>query len=207
MKKPGSGVESFLTSMLDAPWMRRRESFYERALGPMRQPAVYHWEDDGNPHVDVYAIGRSASRPFETLITGGMADRPQPGVRAGEDLPRRVELVMKIDKGEHWAAMVLRELASLPFLFGVRLSAGAMVRGSRPVQPESNLRHAVLGPAGETGLDGFTVDGEAVTFLLVHLVTEAELERGVEAGGGALLSLLAERSVSPVVDVGRSSVV
>ena len=67
-------------------WVLRREAFFERAFGPMRQPGVYHFEDDRNPHIDVYTLSRTKDRPFETLITGGMADRPQPGVKAGGEL-------------------------------------------------------------------------------------------------------------------------
>ena len=35
-----------------AKWLLRRERFYETALGPMRQPAVYHFDDDHDPHID-----------------------------------------------------------------------------------------------------------------------------------------------------------
>jgi hypothetical protein len=190
----------------DAAWIRRRELIYERALGPLRQPAVYHWDDDGNPHIDVYVIARADGRPYETLVTGGMSDRVQPGVAAGDGLPRRVELMLKLPQAADWAAMVLREIASLPFLFGVRLSAGVLVRGSRPVRPGATVRHVLLGPAEEPGLADFSVDGEAVEFLLAQPVTEAELRHGVARGGRGLLRLLRRRGVGPVCDPDRASI-
>ncbi|MHC4861941.1 MAG: suppressor of fused domain protein, partial [Planctomycetota bacterium] len=141
-----------------ASWIRRRERFYAGALGPMREPAVYHWDDDGDPHVDVYIIGRSRSRPFETLITGGLADRPQPGVPILSDRPRRVEVLLRIGRAEDWAAMILREISTLPFLFGLALEEEGLIQGSRPIRPGSDLRHALLVVAREErGLAGFLV--------------------------------------------------
>ncbi|MCU0724746.1 MAG: suppressor of fused domain protein [Planctomycetes bacterium] len=191
---------------LDARWLLRRERFYEHGLAPMRQPAVYHFDDDHDPHIDVYALARTPQRPFETLITGGLADRPQPGVRAGEGFPRRVELLLRTPAAEEWAVLILREIASLPFAFDLRLAPGVIIRGSRAVRPGSTLCHGLLGPAGEPGLDGFTVDGEPVAFLLLELVTEAELVRGVREGGLALLAALREHKVDPVVDLHRASI-
>jgi hypothetical protein len=207
MRKDRRLTDDISDPLLDARWLQRRERFYERGAAPMRQPAVYHFDDDRNPHIDVYTLSRTKDRPFETLITGGMADRPQPGVKAGGELPRRVEALLRVPGAEEWAVLILREIASLPFAFGLRLSAGVLIRGSRPVRPGSTLCHALLGPAGEPGLDGFTVDGEPVTFLLVELVTETELAFAVRHGGTSLLDELRRKGVDPVVDLNRASAV
>ncbi len=207
MRKNRRLTDDISDPLLDARWLQRRERFYERGAAPMRQPAVCHFDDDHNPHIDVYTLSRTKDRPFETLITGGMADRPQPGVKAGGELPRRVEALLRVPSAEEWAVLVLREIASLPFAFGLRLSPGVLIRGSRPVRPGATLCHALLGPAGEPGLDGFTVDGETVTFLLVELVTDAELEFAVHNGGEALLAELRKHGVDPVIDLQRASIV
>lgn len=199
-------VSSFLGDpLVDARWLLRRERFYERGVAPMRQPAVYHFEDDHDPHIDVYALSRTEARPFETLITGGLADRPQPGVKPGGEDPRRVELLLRMPRIAHWAALALREVASLPFAHGVPLAPGLLIRGNRAIRPGSSLRHGLLGPADEPGLDGFTVDGEAVTFLLLELVTEKEHAFGLREGGEALLGVLRERDVSPLLQLRRPS--
>jgi len=126
-----------------ADWLRRRETFYEKAFGPLRQPAVFHFEDDGDPHVDVYVIASTESRPHLTLVTGGLADRAQPGPRDGDPVaklfPRGIELVTYAEANETQLtrlALILRELSSLPLLFGVTLAPGVLVRGSRPIFPE-----------------------------------------------------------------------
>jgi hypothetical protein len=187
----------------DARWMRRRERFYEKALGPMRQPGVYHWEDDHDPHIDVYVFGSSGERRHETLVTGGMADRPMPDVPAGNGRPRRVEILLAVDRAEDWAAMILREIASLPFTYGVALCEGALIEGARSIRPGSELKHAVLRRADEPGLDGFVVDGDVVRFLEPVFVTEREFFLGISRGGPALLERLARAEVPRVLDPGR----
>jgi hypothetical protein len=190
-----------------ALWLRRREEFYERALGPLRQPAVYHFEDGFDPHVDVYVIGRTATRPHETMITGGMADRPLPGVSPGAESPRRVELVLPLPKAEDWAALILREIAALPFLTGEPIGPGHLIQGSRTIRPDSLLRHVLLVSAEEESLSGFVVEGEIVRFLRPCFITEEEHEYATRAGPDALLRKLLAAGASPVLDTARPSLV
>ena len=190
-----------------ARWIRRREEFYVRALGPMREPAVYHWDDDGDPHIDVYVIGRSRKRPYETLVTGGLADRPQPGLAVPSARPRRVEVLVRMKRAEDWAAQILREIACLPFAFGLSLDEGGMIRGSRPIVPGSVLEHVVLARADEeAGLAGFLVEGEEVAFLRPVFITADEFDLGLAVGPDRLLALLARHGADSVLDARRRPV-
>lgn len=184
-------------------WIRRRERFYEKALGPIRQPGVYHWDDDHNPHVDVYVFGASEGRAHEILITGGLADRPLPGVPPDALRPRRVELLAGFVSAKPWGAMILREIAALPFLAGMVLGDGMLIRGSRSIHGDSQLSHALLTRAEEPALSGFVVEGEEVCFLRILFITERELDRGVEEGGHALLTALKKNGVEDVTDLYR----
>jgi len=196
-----------LRGLTPVEWLARREAFYARAFGPLRQPAVYHFEDDGHPHIDVYVIAPTPARPHLTLVTGGMADRAQP-VRPS--IPPRIEILTYTEAGEadlSRLAIILRELASLPFLHGVHLAPGVLVRGSRPILSGSTLSHAAL-TADVTPAEPFLVDGgEEVRFLLVEFVAESELAHGVAHGGDRLAALLREKDVSPVLRPARPAVV
>lgn len=190
----------------DAAWLERRERFYSRVLGPPREPAVYHWDDGLDPHIDVYVHRGTARRPGEVLITGGMSDRTMPRVPCGEDLPRRVEVLVRMDRAEDWAANLLREIAVLPFRHGMPLRAGAVVEGSREIRPGSALRHALLVSAtAEEGLGGFVVEGESVEFLAAVFLTEDEFRATFERGPVEVFRRL--RAAGAVrLDPGRPSV-
>ena len=159
----------------EAAWIRRRERFYERAIGPLVQPAVYHWQDDNDPHIDVYVLGPSPECRQETMITGGMADRPMPGMQAGKRIARRVELMVDTPLAAGWLAVLLREIASVPFRYGITLLEGTLIEGTNPIRYGSVLRHAVLADADRSGLDGFVVEGEIVRFLSVLFISAEEM--------------------------------
>jgi hypothetical protein len=190
----------------EAAWVRRRELFYERAIGPLRQPAVYHWQDDNHPHIDVYALAASAGRPHETMVTGGMADRPMPGVRAGRETARRIELMVDVPLATDWMAVILREIAGVPFRYGTVLTEGTLIEGTTPIRSGSALRHAVLADTGRGALDGFVVEGEIVRFLSVLFITAEELRYACAMGSPALLRLLEGAGVGRVLQVGREGV-
>jgi len=194
-------------STRDETWIGRRERFYERTLGPPREPAVYHWDDDGDPHIDVYAYRGSAERPFETLVTGGMADRPMPGVVLDDDGPaRRIELLVRMERSEDWAAILLREMAAVPFLVGRPLAPHALVLGNRPICAGSSLRHALLVDAEEPGLGGFIVEGEEVRFLSLCFVTEEEYMQALRRGPAWLEERLRRTGATRILDPKRPSV-
>jgi Suppressor of fused protein (SUFU) len=203
----GGFEDVFDTEPGDALWILRRERFYTRAIGPMRQPAVYHWMDDNNPHIDVYVLGRSPGRHHETMVTGGMADRPMPGVPPGCRTARRVELLVDLPRAEDRVAMILREIASLPFNFGYVFEEGALIEGSGPILPGSRLSHAVLARRKSDSLDGFLVEGENVSFLSVLFISDEELRFGREHGGVALLGELERAGLSETLRVERESLI
>ena len=191
----------------EAAWISRRERFYERAIGPLRQPGVFHWDDDDNPHIDVYAHGPTPARPHQTMVTGGMADRPLPGVPAGSATDRRVELIVDLPRSGDWLAIILREIAGVPFRYHAVLTEGTLIMGGRPIRPGSALRHAVLANAERAALSGFVVEGEFVRFLAVLFITDEELHYGRSMGGPALIRMLRNAGVAEVLDVDRESVV
>jgi len=190
----------------DAAWILRRERFYERAIGPLRQPAVYHWQDDNDPHIDVYVLGPTPDRRNETMVTGGMADRPMPGVRAGGPTARRIELLVDLHRPGDWLAVILREIAGLPFRHGAVYGEGTLIEGAGPIRLGSELCHAVLARSDRETLGDFVVEGEIVHFLSVLFISDEELHYARSMGGAALLRMLENAGVGRLLEVGRESV-
>src|SRR5579863_671207 len=62
----------------------------DAAIGP---PAIFHELWSGTIHVDIYSVPPSEDRPFCTLITSGMAEKPM-STPAGYSGPRYLELIM-----------------------------------------------------------------------------------------------------------------
>jgi hypothetical protein len=110
-------------------------------------------------------------------------------------------------QAETWAALVLREIASLPFEFGVLLAPGGLVEGSREVRPGSLLRHALLLPAAEEeSLSAFTVAGERVSFLRPVFLTEEEFRFAVANDVERIAGMLDRAGESLIVDADRRPV-
>jgi len=188
--------------------MARREAHYRRALGPVREPGVYHFEGGGDPHVDVYVHGRTRARPYETMITGGLADRPMPGVPPDLPMPDRVEVLVKLRHAADWAAIVLRQMSRVPFDVGLPLAGGLMIEGDRPVCENSRLRHVFLLPAvEEPRLRGFRVSGEPVSFLRLLLLTQSEFDYTCRFGPFEIAEVLHRAGEAILVDPGRDSLV
>jgi len=209
----GPEIEKKLGVTTDSvAWLKRREDFYGKAFGPIQQPGIFHWFDDGDPHIDVYVLTPHKRKGETLLITGGMSDRTQPGVsQVDAGAPPRVEILTHVSAkmsgdGLKCVVFALRELASLPFSFGVKIADGTLVKGSRPIMPGSSLWHAAI-TAEVLPPGSFSVDGTRVRFMTVEFLTPQELNWAVDAGGSAVFRHLRDHRVSAVLDPQRLSTI
>jgi Suppressor of fused protein (SUFU) len=110
----------------------------ERHIGPVE--SVYHQLVSPWIYVDVHAIAPSEDRPWRTLVTSGMAQRPMSDGRFAE-------LVMVVaphwpvpdtpgfDETARWPFRLLQDLAELPHRFGTTLGTGHTVPNGDPPAP------------------------------------------------------------------------
>jgi hypothetical protein len=187
-----------------------RENHYRRFFGELTEP-VWHSTDDKAPHIDVYQFAPGQDRDFWTLITGGMSDLRQPGLKAsqGEYAPR-AELLMYVQEPKPWMINVLKGLAEMPFDDDTFLYWGHTVPNGKPmtVAPSSLTSFFFDQPCLEdpTLLD-LTIDGDGVAFLWLRPIAESERAYAIEHGGQALSELFASVDMDPVVDETRKPIV
>ena len=127
-------------------------------------------------------------------------------MRAGKRVSRRVELIVDLPRAGDWLAMILREIAGVPFQYGAFFEDGTLIEGTQPIRPDSVLRHAVLANSERGALEGFVVEGEIVRFLSVLFISDEELHFGRAVGGPALVQLIRKAGMGGLLEVARESV-
>lgn len=183
-----------------------RENHYRRFFGELTEP-VWHSTDDKAPHIDIYQFAPTQEREFWTLITGGMSDLRQPGLRTspGECAPR-AELLMYVNEPKAWMINVLKGLAEMPFDHETYLYFGHTVPNGKPMTAASSHLTSFFFDQPyleDPKLLDLTIDGDAVAFLWLRPIAESERAYAIERGGEALSDLFTSLDVEPVVDETR----
>jgi hypothetical protein len=116
----------------------------ERHIGGIS--IVFHERVSSNVHIDIFHSADSKSRPFHTLITCGMSERPMHVPREAED-GRFAELMICLpadwpvnfdafrDENHYWPVRLLKSLARYPHENQTWLYAGHSVGFSSPPRP------------------------------------------------------------------------
>ncbi len=202
------------------------EAHVSRYLGEVG--TVFHELISDLVHLDVLFVPATPERPFHTLVTSGMSDRPMTVPPGAEDF-RHAELMLCLpadwpmgtdangqnhfdDERHYWPVRWLKKLARLPHEYDTWLAPLHTVPNgdpAEPVAPGVPFTGFILGPA-------FTVPdefhhfgagpGKNIRFYAVFPVTAAEMDLKLQHGGETLLAALAQRGVSEIVDVQRASV-
>jgi len=205
---------------LPGQWTREREAFYRRFFGhrlTMSQDMIPH-----SRGVQVLVYGPQQGRNFYTLATSGMSDFVMPPPSEGADVPRRIEIIMRVPEIQvtpnaedlPWQIKLLLRVATFPKQHNKWIGAfQEMTNGTppKPICPGSKLIASVLLPpmyenaAFTNGL--ILNNGPKIDFLLLDFLTEAECGYRHKNGRAALLRLLESNRHTPVLNVHRNSYV
>src|SRR5262245_21714183 len=196
-------------------------------IGPVTN--VFHEIQGDLVQVDILVVGPQEERPYTTLITCGMSDRPmRVPLEDPDDLAlipelRLAELLLALpsdwpltpeafqDEANYWPVRWLKRLARLPHQMGGWLGLGHTIPNGDPPRPLApNVSFAgwlidepVRLPQGVCKL---RVMDRAINFYSVVPLTAAEMAYKVTYSGPALGQLLDRAKVSEVVDVNRGDV-
>lgn len=178
-----------------------RERGLEKMFGPATE--VNHQLGPGAPHIDVYTHSPTASRPFTTLVTGGMSDHAMAIPGQGNASPR-CELMMYVDEVEDIYISLLRYLASIPYQQSTWFSYGSTMNNGNPPQPifEGSVldNFVFMFPAYGNDLEnqsGLSIEGSPLQLLSVMPITTAERKLIMKKGIDSFINLLA-KSEPPV---------
>ena len=202
------------------------EEHVGRHLGEVK--SVFHELISDLVHLDVLFIPPTPERPYHSLVTSGMSDRPMTVPDGAEDF-LHAELMLCLpadwklgtdesgedhfrDERNYWPIRWLKTLARLPHEYGTWLGAQHTIPNgnpARPLAPGVPFTGFILGPVftAPEGFGRLDAAGKTIHFLSVIPLTTAEMDFKLAHGADALFSALVERGVTELVDVNRPSVV
>jgi hypothetical protein len=172
----------------------------------------------------LHVIAATAERPWHTVVTSGMSDRPMVSSKP-DGPPRYAELMMALppewpvdrasftDERYYWPFRHLLQTARFPHAFGTEIWWGHTIGNETPLQ----LYHTSQPFAGailslpilcEEGALALEISGsKKVVFFAFTPVYEDELRFAWKEGSKALIEKLDETGVTEVIDTARPSVV
>jgi predicted Zn finger-like uncharacterized protein len=174
-------------------------------------------------HIDVHMIEPTDERPFYTLVTSGMSDRPMTVPPECEHL-RYAELMLSLppdwqmtqeafeDDANYWPMRLLKMLARFPHEYETGLGWGHTIPNGDPPEPFSDntafccalLLSPVLVP---DGFDQLKIDEErTVHFYSLVPIYREEMDFKLKKGTDALIERFAANEVSELLDLSRVNV-
>ena len=207
----------------DLPLIEAIDEHLERTFGE-HDGMVFHEIVSDLIHLDVYSVPATDDRPWTTLVTCGMAQRPMIVPDGLEDY-RYAELLLAVppewpldveswkDERWYWPIRLLKDLGRLPHDYATFLYYGHTVPNGDPPEPYAagtSLCGAVIGPPIliPAELEELEVaDGRTVRLYAVFPLQRNELQFKLEAGYEALWERFEEARVTELVDPERESVI
>jgi len=211
----------FELAMGDSENIERISDHIERHIGPIDN--IFHELISDLVHIDVHVVAPTETRPFYTLVTSGMSDKPMNAPKGLEDL-RFAELMIclppdwpmsqeawKQHEDAYWPIYSLKFLARFPHEYQTWLWATHTVPNGDPPAPfakNTELCCAMLMPP-LTGGDQFNElridDHKTIHFFGIIPITRDEMEFKLKHGAEALIDGFERNQVSEILDPGRPS--
>ena len=192
----------------------------EQHLGKVA--SVFHEVVSELVHIDVHLVPPAEKRPFATLVTSGMSDRPMHPPPDAEEFSY-AELMICLppdwplsrqdlqDENNYWPVRWLKQLARFPHEYQTWLFEGHSIPNGDPPQAfADNTRFCgwllflpVLAP--QDFLELKISDQKTIRFFAIYPLFEEEMQLKLAEGMDALINRFAEHGVTEVVDVNRAN--
>lgn len=194
----------------------------EKHIGEIDQ--VWHELVSDLVHIDVHQVPPSEERPFWTLVTSGMSDKPMT-VPEAEDFAH-AELMICLppdwpvgekdfnDEDNYWPIRLLKVLARLPHEYETWLGPGHTVPngGEDPAPYADNnsfvcalmLSPGLVLPSDVSVLE--LPDGRKINFYAVWPMHQCEVDLKLNRGLDALLNHFEKHQVNELLDLNRPAV-
>ncbi|TYR81329.1 suppressor of fused domain protein [Priestia megaterium] len=197
------------------------ESHIERHFDPIHM--VYHEVVSHLVHVDVYHIALSEERPYHTLITQGMSDKPMVTLPEVDEsqyaellcfLPPEWDISEEGFKDDtvYWPIENLKFSARFPHELDTWIGFGHTVQNGNPIQPfapNTKLCASLLLPPllnEEDALVAHIREGKNVEFYNVILLYESEMKYKMKHGIDKLLDRFDKHEISEFYDIHRKNI-
>jgi len=199
------------------------EAHIERHFGPVAW--VWHELASHLVHIDVHVVEPSFGRPFYTLVTGGMSDRPMnvPDAAIEAGLADRAELLLCLpadwplgqqafaDEAAYWPIRLLKTIARLPHEYDTWIGPWHSIPNGDPAEPympDLPFVGALVVEMLRCPPEAHTVvteSGKEISLLAVVPLHQAEIDVKLTQGSQALLDAFRSATVSELFDPERPS--
>ncbi|WP_027344883.1 suppressor of fused domain protein [Hamadaea tsunoensis] len=172
--------------------------------------------------VHIYVVEPTEERPYRTLVTSGMSERP---MTVPEGISPYAELMLCLpadwpltdralrDERMSWPISLLKQVARLPHEYGTWIGEWHSVPNGDPAQPYApgaEFAGVVVTPMLHAAPEAHVVDagdGTLINLLALVPLHPAEIDLKIRAGTDALIEVLDGGGVSEILDPGRPSLV
>lgn len=194
----------------------------ERCFGPVTM--VWHQLVSDLVHIDVHVVAPGPDRPYITLVTSGMSDRPMsvpPGSGASQYaelmicLPTGWPMTMEAfrDESAYWPIRALKTVARLPLEYDTFIAEWYSVPNGDPAQPYAPgtpFTGVLVAPVLHREPDARTIitsDGRRISLLAIIPLHQFEMDLKLTRGTDALIDAFDHAHVSELLDPTRPSCV
>ncbi len=177
---------------------------------------VFHELISPDLHIDVHWVRPAPNRPFHTLVTSGMSERPmQTDAEAAEFRFAEVAILLDPswplehsrfgDENVYWPIRLLKTVARFPFEAETWVGMGHSIAAANPPEPlapATELTSAILLPPLSLGEEFMRMprrDGATTYFWNVLPLYTEELALKLDKGSDALMDALDAVGVDDVV--------
>lgn len=204
----------------DGASMELIEAHIEKHIGPIQ--TVFHELMSDLVHVDVHQVPPTDDRPFWTLVTSGMSDRPMTVPEGAEGLtfaelmiclPSEWPLSQEAfeDENNYWPVRLLKVLARLPHEYETWLGPGHTIPNGGeedvPYADNTGFTCALIMPpivAVPSEFGELQLPDRTIKFYAVWPMYPAEVNFKLNRGMERLLDRFEKHAVTEVVDVTRA---
>jgi predicted Zn finger-like uncharacterized protein len=184
---------------------------------------VYHEMVSDLIHVDVHRVLPTEERPFYTLITSGMSDRPMT-VPAGAEAFEYAELMIYLlsdwpmeesdfeNETNYWPIRLMKMLSRLPHEYETWLALDHTVPNGDPPDPYSGETGFVCAMLAVPEMENEEFwrleinDEKTINFFSIVPLYAEETNFKLKRGADALFERFERDQISQVIDIGRKNV-
>jgi hypothetical protein len=189
-----------------------------RHFGPAE--TVWHELISDLVHLDVHVVAPSAARPYYTLVTSGMSERPMT-VPPGANVSPYAELMMCLpsdwpmtqeafrDEGAYWPVRLLKTVARLPHMYDTWIGLWHSVPNGDPAEPYAPgvpFAAVLVAPMVLNEPEASTIrtdSGKEISLLALVPLHPEEMDLKVAQGTEALLDAFDRVTISELVNLSR----
>lgn len=183
---------------------------------------VFHELVSDQVHIDVHWVKPTDERPFHTLITSGMSDKPMSAPEGVEDanyaelcicLPKEWKISDEDfeDENNYWPVRWLKFMARFPHEYDTWLWWGHTIPNGNPAEPfadNTKLNTMLLLPSVmfNESFQQLSLENKTISFFTLIPLYSEEVDLKLKKGAEALFDGFDKFGITDVLDINRPNI-